>query len=113
MSGECDQCGDHATECKCNENMNDSIKEEHVPNSQIGFRYAMPFGETLEVRSNRISEQEDDFIDKEVDGVFYFIYWNKKKMPWVSTTLVQATAIALGCQWGAFETSNRFSTFGS
>jgi len=68
----------------------------------ICLAFVMPFGETLEIRS---SKEVGEFIgnDEEVEGVEYRVYWNDVALPWFTKTLLQASAIAFGCQWGAHE----------
>ena len=48
-------------------------------------------------------------FDEEVDGVVYNIYWNGEMMPWHTKTRMEASGLALGCQWGAHEMLKRMS----
>jgi len=64
--------------------------------------FAMPFGGVLEIRPSKELEEEPE-MDEEVDGVVYNIFWNDKLLPWYTNTRLDATKIAMGCQWGAFE----------
>ena len=96
MSGECDKCGEHKLECTCEEE-----------STQIGFAFAMPGGERLEVRSSKPIDILNIDPDEEIDDVYYQIFWNDVALPWTTVTKLQATAVALGCQWGAFETAKR------
>jgi hypothetical protein len=96
MPGECEKCDEHTLDCAC----------EDEP-SQIGFAFAMPMGERLEVRSSEPIDILNIDQDEEIDDVFYEIFWNDVALPWTTATKLQAMAIALGCQWGAFETAKR------
>ena len=74
---------------------------------QVGFLFSMPFGETLEIRSSKYVEEHVE-SDEEVDGIVYRIYWNGIALPWSTNTLLKATAIAFGCQYGARKSIERF-----
>jgi len=78
------------------------LSEEHE-NHQVGFLYAMPFGETVEIRSDK----PIDFLNEdEVEGAIYTIHWNGKypvSAPWQTRDKIQATAMAIGIQWAAKE----------
>jgi hypothetical protein len=71
------------------------------------MKFAMPYGETMEIRPSKPIDEDEVGIDEEVEGVVYQIFWNEKPLPWCTNTRLQATAIALGCQWGALEIYNR------
>lgn len=66
----------------------------------------MPFLQTLEVRPSRELTLDEEFeMDptEEFDGVEWNIFWGDNPLPWSTRTKTQAYAIALGCQWGAYE----------
>ena len=65
------------------------------------MKFAMPFGEELEICPSQDIDETEIGSDEEVDGVHYNILWNGEKLPWFTKTRLQATAIAFGCQWGA------------
>jgi len=75
--------------------------------TQVGLLYAMPMGGTLEIRSTHPVE-EDIGSDEEIEGVVYKIYWHGVPIPFCTNTLLKATIMAFGCQWGAQEMSKRF-----
>lgn len=88
MSGECDFCGEHVLDCECDEE------------KRVGLLFSMPNGKTMEIRSS--SEVNENIgSDEKVEGIVYKIYWDSISLPWCTETLLQATAIAFGCQWGA------------
>jgi hypothetical protein len=91
MSGECDECGEHCLDCMCNKSNQ----------NQVGMLFAMPFGQTLEIRSSQLIIDVDIDMCEEIDGITYSIYWNGERLPWCANTLLSATAIAMGCQYGA------------
>ena len=74
----------------------------------MSFLLAMPFGETMEVRPSKVIDDLEVGIDEEVEGIIWQVFWNGIALPWHTQTRLQATAIALGCQWGAMETAKRF-----
>lgn len=63
--------------------------------------FSMPNQGKLEIRSSKEFEEEPE-IDEEIDGVVWQVFWNNQPLPWTTKTRLQATGIALGCQWGAF-----------
>jgi hypothetical protein len=69
------------------------------------MKFAMPLGKTLEVIPSRelTLDEEDYGPEEEIDGVVWRIVWDDKLLPWNTKTQLQATAIAMGCQWGACE----------
>lgn len=73
----------------------------------MSFAFSMPFGERMDIRPSKPIDELEIGVDEEVEGVVYQIYWNDTPLPWCTKTRLQATAIALGCQWGARETANR------
>lgn len=75
--------------------------------NQVGLKFAMPFADTLEIRSSKPINEDEIGIDQEVEGIVYSIYWGDVPLPWFTKTQLQASAIALGCQWGAQQIANR------
>jgi len=73
---------------------------------KVCLSFAMPDGETMEIRASKTID--DVGVDEEIEGVIYQIFWNNQAMPWYTKTRLQAMAIALGCQWGAYETAKKF-----
>lgn len=67
----------------------------------MSFAFSMPFGEIMEIRPSKPIDELEIGIDEEVEGVVYQIFWNDIAFPLHTKTRLQATAIALGCQWGA------------
>lgn len=96
MSGECEDCGKHTLECNCETNL------------QVGFKFRMPCGESLEIRSSKPINGLDHEIDKEIIGIVFLIFWNGKSLPWSTSTQVEAMSIALGCQYGANEVYKKY-----
>lgn len=79
------------------------MNDEEDLKTQIGWLFAMPFGETLEIRSSKPIDDSNVECDEELEDVVYSIYWNNIELPWCTKTKFQAMAIACGCQWGAME----------
>jgi hypothetical protein len=77
------------------------------------MKFAMPLGQSMEIRCSKEIDEDEIDKDEEVDGVVYNILWNDKLLPWCTTTRSQAYAIALGCQWGAFETFREMTRNGN
>ncbi len=66
--------------------------------------FTMPYGQTMEIRPSReltLDENLEIGQDEEIEGLTWHIYIGKIELPWFCTTKMQATAIALGCQYGA------------
>ena len=75
--------------------------------TQVGFKFAMPFEETMEIRSSKFTDDLEVGSDEEIEGIVYRIYWNDQPLPWCTKTKLQAIAIAFGCQWGAREMAKK------
>ena len=74
--------------------------------------FSMANGEVLRIIRLSSFEINDDFFENDLPtrGVLYVLRWNGMQMPYSATTQLQATAIALGCQWGVtqiFEMRNK------
>jgi hypothetical protein len=76
-------------------------------NHFVGFRFAMPFDGSLEIRSNKELDLLADPTKKN-KGVLYAIFYGEQCLPWTCKTQLEAFAIAFGCQWGAFETMKKY-----
>jgi len=77
--------------------LEDSVKQI------VGLRLSMPRGGILEIRPSDYIDSDAVGIDDEVEGIIYRIYWNEVPLPWSTKKQSEAMHIALGCQWGAFE----------
>jgi len=65
----------------------------------------MPYGQKMEIRPSielTINEELDIGQDEEIEGLTWHIYVGRIELPWFCKTKMQATGIALGCQWGAY-----------
>ena len=71
------------------------------------MRFAMPNGETMEIVPSQEIDTYDIGTDEIIEGVVYFIEWEGKKLPWYTKTRCDATAIAMGCQFGAFQMAEK------
>lgn len=73
------------------------------------MKFTMPFGQTLEIKPSKqmTFEQESNIgHDEEIEGLTWHIFVIQGEMrielPWFTNTILQASAIALGCQYGAY-----------
>ncbi len=94
MSGECEICHEHTLDCVCERE------------TRVGLIFSMPYETKMEIRSSKTID-ENIASDEEVEGIVYHIFWDGTYLPWCTNTLLQATAIAFGCQWGAYEMKNK------
>jgi hypothetical protein len=77
--------------------------------SEVVLRFTMPLGETLEIRSISSEPIGDEWVgfNEETPTTTYHLFWNNNQLPWHTNTQLQATAIALGLQWGASEMAKK------
>lgn len=66
---------------------------------QVGFKFQMSYGQSLEIRSNRDVDEMEIEPDEVVEGIHYFLFWKRKTMGVFFSTRLQAMAAALGAQW--------------
>lgn len=70
------------------------------------MKFTMPFGDVIEIIPSRELSLDENFevgFDEEVTDLVWTIVFNNSTLPWSTKTKAQAYAIALGCQWGAYE----------
>lgn len=85
-------------------------KKSEVKKSEtfkVGFGYIMPRGQMLEIRCNTDTRDLDIELDEQIEGILYYIFWEKEPLHWSFNTEMQAMMMALGCQYGANETLKR------
>ena len=70
--------------------------------SFVYFGFSMPCGGRLEIRHSKPIDDNVEY-NEEVEGVIFTISWDDITFPWYAKTRAEAIAIALGCQWGAYE----------
>jgi len=70
------------------------------------MRFTMPYGEYLEIRPSKelsIEEELEIGSDEEIEDLIWYIsIGGNEDLPWSCKTRLQACAIALGCQFGAY-----------
>jgi hypothetical protein len=70
------------------------------------MQFKMPYGQYLEIIPSRYLTFEEELEighDEELDDLVWYISISEKEnMPWSAKTKLQANAIALGCQFGAY-----------
>jgi len=71
--------------------------------------FTMPYGQKMEIRPSKeltIDEELDIRQDEEIEGLTWHIFVirgdTRIELPWFTKNKLQANAIALGCQWGAY-----------
>lgn len=97
MSGTCGKCGEHTLDCQCATECKTDLHSAYC----LGF--AAPYGGRIEIKTNKeIDQDEIPLLDEEIDGLHYFVTYNGITCPFYTETKVEAMAIALGVQWGAY-----------
>ncbi len=89
------------------------MQSEYKYEKQIGFKFAMPYGRTMEIYRCSDVDFEDSEIDSDesIAGIHYIIKWNGILLPWNADTELHAMAIAMGCQWGARQICDQTCNF--
>ncbi len=73
---------------------------------RMKMKFLMPNG-MLEIRPSRELSEDENKYDNEIEGVSWKLFWDNKIIPWHADTRYDAYAIALGCQYGAFQMYER------
>ncbi len=69
------------------------------------MKFTMPYGQVMEIRPSKglsFDEEMDIGQEEEIDGLTWHVFINEKESPWFTKNKLQATAIALGIQYGAY-----------
>ena len=82
------------------------IKREDTYPTLI-FRFAIPFGEKLEIRCSKDISDMEIAINEEIPDVYYYVFWNDEILHAAASKQIEALAIAMGAQWGCFEMFKR------
>lgn len=90
------------------------MMNEYKYESKSCFLFLMPYNQILKVvRLSKFEIDEDDddnyraLSEKgEIEGVIYVVRWNDQELPWHTKSHLQATIIAMGCQWAAHQMFN-------
>lgn len=92
MSGECESCGEHDVDCKCEQK---SI--------YVSLKFQMPYNGTLEIIASEPVNEFEIGAEEVIKGITYSLCWNGKYLPWCTKTKSEAIAMAFACQYGAQE----------
>ena len=65
MSGECDECGEHCLDCKCNVQMNEPIDRIEITLSKLKENYFLTdnLGNAHEISWNQLQEMLKIYVD--------------------------------------------------
>lgn len=71
------------------------------PKNRVGLIFSMPLNGDLKIYSSQPIDDLEIDDNEEIEGIYYYISWNEKKLPWYFSTQLQAMICAISCQWAA------------